>query len=377
MSGPTPFQIDVPESVLSDIAARVQAFPWHEEPDGGGWDYGANLTFMRDLAAYWVDHFDWRKAERALNAYPQFKADVDGINLHFYHVTAGRDAGRRPAILLSHGWPGSVFEFLGVIDALSGGADGCDLVIPSLPGYGWSGRPAKPIGPRRIGEILSSLMTNTLGYDRYVAQGGDWGAAISTWIGIDDPDHCAGIHINMMGVSPAERPESDAEKAWSKIARRTFADGSGYFRQQATRPQTLSYAMMDSPIGVAAWITEKFRAWSDLGSGDLDSCYSKDTLLTNIMIYLVTRSFNTASWLYRGYWDEKSGTLPLGVKVKLPTAAAVFPKDLVPWPPRSHVEKAYSISQWTEMKSGGHFAALERPDWLVADIQKFVASLQW
>lgn len=364
-----PFRIAVPDETLADIAGRVRAFPWHEAPAGGGWAYGADLDYMKALACYWADHYDWRRAEADLNRFPQFQATVADCPLHFYHVRSGKEGS--PALLLSHGWPGSVFEFLNLIDPLTTGDPPFDLVIPSLPGYGWSAKPATPIGPRRIAHLFSRLMTETLGYRRYIAQGGDWGSAISTWIGIDDAAHCAGVHLNMFGVRPAAAPETAEEKAWARDAKARFAERGGYFRVQATYPQTLSYAMMDSPVGVAAWIIEKFHTWSDFGDGDFDECFSKDTLLTNVMIYLVTRSFNTASWLYRGFRDEASGVLPTGTRVDVPVGAAVYPKEFIPWPPRSHAEKAYNIVRWTEMPRGGHFAALEQPESLITDIRAF------
>ncbi len=378
-----PFTIAVPQDRLDRIRGRVADYEWHEMPAAGGWGYGANLDYMRALCGYWLDHYDWRAAETRLNRFPQFIATVDGLDLHFYHVRSPHP-GAMP-LILTHGWPGSVLEFLDLIEPLTdparfGGdpADAFDVVVPSLPGYGWSGKPADPIGPRTVARLFDGLMTGVLGHDRYLAQGGDWGAAVSAWLGFDHPDHVVGVHLNMVGTrSTASRPQTDEEKLWDRERRRRFEDGGAYFRQQWTRPQTLSYAMMDSPVGTAAWIVEKFHAWGDITGGDVESRFSKDTLLTNVMIYLVTRSFNTASWLYRGVFDDGPAAFPDDRRVEVPVAVAAFPgDDLYQTPPRSYVEKGYNVVRWTEMPAGGHFAALEEPQLLIDDVRGFARSLR-
>lgn len=377
-----PFCIEVPDETLNDILKRVAAYPWHEMPDDGGWDYGANLDYMKELCAYWVEEFDWRKQEAAINQFSHFKAPVDGIDLHFIH-----EKGSGPApmpLLISHGWPGSVAEFREIIEPLAhperfGGRteDAFNVVAPSLPGFGFSGRPPRPYGPRKMADVLSSLMTDTLGYDGYLAQGGDWGGAISSWLGYDHAPACRAIHINILTMRHPSGPQGGAETRWSEEFDRDQEMQNGYRTQQATRPQTLSYAMMDSPVGIAAWIVEKFHDWSDLSDGRIESAHTKDDLLTNIMIYIVTRTFNSASWIYYGRREEGGRVLsPEGRRVEVPTACALFPAEMLAWPPRSYVERIYNIQRWTEMPRGGHFGAMEEPQLLMDDIRAFACTLR-
>ena len=377
-----PFRIDISDGVLEDIRARVRAFPWHEMPADGGWEYGTNLDYMRELCAYWVDGYDWRAAEAKLNALPQFLASVDEQELHFIHE---RGSGPNPLpLVITHGWPGSVAEFTEIIGPLAhpedhGGdpADSFDVIAPSLPGFGFSSKPARPIGPRRMAGHIHALMTGTLGYDGYLAQGGDWGSAVSSWLGFDHAPACRGLHLNCLTMRAPGGNQTDAERDWAKrfVAEQEMLEG--YRIVQATRPQSLSYAMMDSPVGIAAWIIEKFHDWSDLGHGDLDQVYSRDDLLTNIMIYVVTRTFNTASWIYYGRREEGGRTLsPEGQRVEVPTGCALFPEELLSWPPRSYVERIYNVTHWTEMPRGGHFAAMEEPRALIDDIRTFARAFR-
>ena len=423
---PKPFRVAVAEATLKKIRAKVAAFDWdsHYMPDDGGWDYGANLDYMRELCAYWLDGFDWRAQEARLNRFPQFTATAAGADLHFIH-----EKGDGPAplpLLISHGWPGSVAEFLDIIGPLAhpakfGGRDedAFEVVAPSLPGFGFSGRPPRPIGPRRMAEIFARLMTETLGCESYLAQGGDWGGAISSWLGYEHTPACRGIHINILTMRHADGPRGAEERAWAARFEREQEMENGYRVLQATRPQTLSYAMADSPVGVAAWMVEKFRAWSDLGGGGadgadgaggvggvggLDSVHGKDALLANIMIYLVTGSFNSASWIYYGRREEGGRVLsPEGGRsgraeragrtggegvaggvggvggvgrVEAPTGCAIFPAEILSWPPRSYVERLYNVTRWTEMPRGGHFAAMEQPGLLVDDLRAFARPLR-
>jgi microsomal epoxide hydrolase len=380
----TPFHVAIDQARLDDIARRIAQYEWQEAPIEGGWGCGADLAYMKDLVSYWQTSFDWRKSESALNQYPQFTADVEDITLHFYHVKAKGGAQPGRALLLSHGWPGSVFEFLHLIGPLTdpiafGGQaeDAFDVIIPSLPGYGFSSKPKRPIGPRRIAHLFNHLVTQTLGYSTYIAQGGDWGSVISAWAGFDHGPACRAVHLNMVGVRPTDdTPKTDDERKWSGTSQANFRMGGSYFLQHATKPLTLSYAMMDSPVGAAAWIIEKFHAWSDI-KGDIESRFTKDQLLTNIMIYLTTRTFQTATWLYRGVMEEGSGKFPDGRRVEVPVAVADFPGDtLYAAPPRSFAERAYNIARWTKYDRGGHFAALEEPDLFLADIRDFARSLR-
>ncbi|WP_034428134.1 epoxide hydrolase family protein [Candidatus Entotheonella palauensis] len=382
MTSIRPFHLHVSDETLDHIRTRVAEYPWHEMPDDGGWAYGANLDYMKALCAYWVDEFDWRQHEAEINRFPHYKAQVEGLDLHFIH-----EKGSGPApmpLLISHGWPGSVLEFFGIIEPLAhperfGGRveDAFDVIAPSLPGFGFSSRPPRPYGPRRMASLFNTLMTDVLGYDGYLAQGGDWGGAISSWLGFDHATACRAIHINIMTMRHADGPQGPEEAAWAEQFDRDQIMEDGYRTQQATKPQTLSYAMMDSPVGVAAWLVEKFNSWSDTQGDDIESVYSKDTLLANIMVYLVTRTFNTASWIYYGRREEGGRVLSQeGKRVEVPTAAALFPAEFLSWPPRSYVERVYNITQWTEMPRGGHFAALEQPDLLVDDIRTFARTLR-
>ena len=376
-----PFKVEISDKYLQNIYSKVKNYQWHEMPDDGGWNYGTNLEYMKEISKYWIEKFDWRKTEKEINKFKNFKSNIDGIDIHFIHEK-GSGANPKP-LLLSHGWPGSIIEFLNIIEKLAhpekfGGKeeDSFDVIVPSLPGYGFSGRPANPIGPRKMSSIFNSLMTNVLGYKKYIAQGGDFGGTIATWLAYDFPNNMLGIHINILIVRHPDGPQTKEEKEWQERFKKEQRIEDGYRTQQATKPQTLSYAMMDSPVGVAAWIIEKIRGWSDIKNGDIESVYSKDILLSNIMIYLVTKTFNTASWIYYGRREEGGRTLPKEhLPLKVPTAVALFPKEYLEWAPRSYVERIYNIQQWTEMPKGGHFAALEQPDLLIKDIKDFARIL--
>ncbi len=376
-----PFKVDVSDETIKSIRARVAAYPWHEMPDDGGWDYGTNLDYMKEFCDYWVNDYDWRAQEAEINRFPHFKASVDGIDLHFIHE---KGSGTNPKpLIISHGWPGTIVEFLDFIDLLAhpekhGGniEDAFDVVAPSLPGFGFSGRPPRPYGPRKMASVFNTLMTETLGYQSYIAQGGDWGGAICSWLGYDHAPACRAIHINVLTMRHKDGPQGQTEEAWAAQFDQDQIMQDGYRTQQATKPQTLSYAMMDSPVGVAAWILEKMNAWSDTEGDDIESVYTKDQLLTNIMVYITTKTFNTASWIYYGRREEGGRILsPEGKRVEVPTGCAVFPKEMLNWPPRSYADRIYNITQWTEMPRGGHFAAMEQPDLLIKDIWKFARSL--
>ena len=377
-----PYQVEISEETLQRIYIKVKNYSWHEMPDDGGWNYGTNLDYMKEFSKYWVEKFNWRKTEEKINKFKNFKTNIDGIDIHFIHE---KGSGKSPKpLLLSHGWPGSVVEFLHIIDQLAhpekfGGKeeDAFDVVVPSLPGFGFSGRPKNPIGPRKMSAIFNSLMTNVLGYKKYIAQGGDFGGTICTWLAYDFPKSLAGIHINILITRHPDGPQTQEEKEWQERFKKEQRIEDGYRTQQATKPQTLSYAMMDSPVGVAAWIIEKMRGWSDIENGDIESVYSKDILLSNIMVYLVTKTFNTASWIYYGRREEGGRSLPKEhLTLKVPTAVGLFPKEYLEWAPRSYVERIYNIQQWTEMPKGGHFAALEQPDLLIKDIKDFNKKLK-
>lgn len=383
-SSPAPFKVEIGDDKLNAIMAKVKAFTFPDVPvggPGGDWAYGASAAFMKDVVEYWLHGFDWFRAQDGLNQFPQFKAKVGDLDIHFLHE---KGSGSRPRpLILTHGWPGSYFEFLHIVETLAhperfGGKaeDGFDVIVPSLPGYGFSGKPAKPIGPRRVARYFDALMTGSLGYDRYIAQGGDWGSAVSGWMGYDAAA-CAGVHLNMFGWrSPGVFPETEEEKAHAAMSAGLMEAEGAYFREQSTKPLTLSYALMDSPVGIAAWIIEKFNGWSDLRSGGIEEVYTKDQLLTNVMIYLVSDTFATSTWLYRGLFEDQFGEpVPAKARIEKPVGIANFPIDLIPWPPRSLVERNVNVARWTDMGEGGHFAALEKPAKLVDDIRAFAADI--
>ena len=371
------FKVKISDQEIDSIYNKIKKYPWHEMPDDGGWEYGTNLDYLKELSNYWVNNFDWRKSEAQLNRFSNFKSKVDDIDIHFIHE---KGSGSNPTpLLLMHGWPGSVIEFLHIIERLAhpekfGGNidDAFDVVVPSLPGFGFSGRPSRPMGPRKIANTLNKLMTENLGYKKYLAQGGDWGATIANWIGYDHSKSCKAIHINCLTMRHPDGPQTKEEEEWQQRFNQDQIMQDGYRTQQATKPQTLSYGMMDSPVGIAAWIIEKMYSWSDLKDNNIESVYSKDTLLANIMVYVVTKTFNTATWIYYGRREEGGRFFPKDFKkMEIPTAAAIFPAEMSEWPPKSYVDRMFNITQWTEMPRGGHFAALEEPELLVIDLVKF------
>ena len=376
------FKVKISDQEIDSIYNKIKKYPWHEMPDDGGWEYGTNLDYLKELSNYWVNNFDWRKSEAQLNRFSNFKSKVDDIDIHFIHE---KGSGSNPTpLLLMHGWPGSVIEFLHIIERLAhpekfGGNidDAFDVVVPSLPGFGFSGRPSRPMGPRKIANTLNKLMTENLGYKNYLAQGGDWGATIANWIGYDHSKSCKAIHINCLTMRHPDGPQTKQEEEWQQRFNTDQIMQDGYRTQQATKPQTLSYGMMDSPVGIAAWIIEKMYSWSDLKDNNIESVYSKDTLLANIMVYVVTKTFNTATWIYYGRREEGGRFFPKDFKkIEIPTAAAIFPAEMSEWPPKSYVDRMFNITQWTEMPRGGHFAALEEPELLVNDLVKFSRSVR-
>ena len=371
------FEINFSDVEIQNVKTKVASFPWHEMPKDGGWSFGTNIDYMKNLADYWTKEYDWKSQEARLNQFPNYKTKVDDLDIHF--IIKKSSSPKAIPLILIHGWPGSIVEFLEIIDPLCEpekyGNDNevCfDIIAPSIPGFAFSGKPENPIGPRKIASIFNKLMTEKLGYKKYVAQGGDWGSAISTWLGFDHSKNCKGIHINMLPARHIDGPQTEEEKSWDRQFSKDYVSQSGYFAIQSTKPQTLSYAMMDSPVGVAAWIIEKFYHWSDLEDRSIELTYQKDDLLTNIMIYILTKSFNTSSWIYYGRAKEGGRILSQdGRRVEVPTGCAVYPKEFLTWPPKSYVERLFNLVHWTEMDKGGHFAALEQPSSLIKDIQDF------
>jgi microsomal epoxide hydrolase len=382
-AAPVPFTLAVPDAALEDLCARLALTRFPDQAPGPAWAYGTDVAYLRELVAYWRDGFDWRATEARLNALPQFKVPLHDIELHFLHVP-----GQGPApcpLLLSHGWPGSVFEFLGIIPRLTdparfGGdpADAFTVVAPSLPGYGLSFRPGQArFGAEAIADAFAALMTDVLGYPRFAAQGGDWGSFIASRLGYAYSDRLIGVHLNLMPLrrDPAMVADPTPEERSYLDELATFLkEETGYQAIQGTRPQTLAFGLTDSPAGLAAWIVEKFRAWSDCG-GDVDSVFSKDDLLANIALYWFTGCIGASFW---PYYARLHGTWPIpeGETVDVPTGYAAFPHEILR-PPRSLAERTYTdIRRWTPMPRGGHFAAMEQPDALAKEVRAFFRPLR-
>lgn len=376
-SAPRPFKVDIPQSTINRILNRVKDTRFPDRLDAPDWRYGANWDYMKSLAEYWVTKFDWKKAQANLNRYPQFVARVQengaDYDIHFYHV---KGQGPKPVpLILTHGWPGSVFEFLEAIGPLSdpakyGGAaeDAFDVVVPSIPGFGFSSKPKQPIGPPTTSRLWHTLMTKVLGYTKFGAQGGDWGNSITAGLAREFPESLVGIHLNASGGAPASTP-NDEERAWQQAAAAHRAQELDYFNEQQHKPGTVAFALYDNPLGAAAWIVEKFKVWSDSGS-NIESVFTKDQLLTNVMIYLVTDTLATGVWFYRGALDDRGA--PARGKVQPPMGFASFPGEMPALnPPRSILEANFNVVQYTKMPKGGHFACLEQPRLFVDDVRSF------
>lgn len=374
-----PFKVEVPRETINRILARVRESRLPDRLDSPDWRYGAHWGYIKSLAEYWIREFEWKKAQTNLNRYPQFLARVEDFDIHFYYV---KGEGRKPfPLILTHGWPGSVFEFLEAIGPLSnparyGGSpeDAFDVVIPSIPGFGFSSKPAHPIGPPTTARIWRKLMTEVLGYSRFGAQGGDWGNTITVSLARQFPENVAGIHLNAAaGVAPATNL-TEEERAWQQTATAYRTQEADYFNEQQHKPSTVAFALYDNPIGTAAWIIEKFKVWSDSGN-DIESVFTKDQLLTNVMIYLVTDTVATGVWFYRGSADDRGG--PAQGKVETPTGFASFPAEMpILNPPRSILERSFNLVHYTKMPKGGHFACLEQPKLFVDDVRSFFREIR-
>jgi microsomal epoxide hydrolase len=359
------------------IRSKVEAYDWSQLADVGGWSAGVGVRDLKRLVAYWLDSYDWREVEQRLNGLPNFKTDVEGEGIHFLHA---KGEGSKAPVLLLHGWPGSYLEFERLIDPLV--TDGHDVVVPSLPGFAFSQPITGVIGPRRAAELMHVLMTRLFPGRRYVVQGGDWGAGIASWMAYSQPDALLGFHLNMVGVLARDVVPTTAEEEDLVKRRAAILDWeTGYNHEQETRPQTLGVALADSPVGAAGWILEKFGKWADLsttadGSPDVWSKFSEDEMLTNIMLYLAPSSIVTSTWIYHGKRLEGSQTFPEGTRIEVPMGVAAFPDPVFLPPPRSLAEKTYNVVHWNEMPKGGHFAALEQPDLMLADLRAFIARIE-
>ena len=379
-----PFKVEVPEATLEDLRERLARTRWPDEIPDSSWEYGANLAYIKELVEYWRTRFDWRAQEKAINAFTHVRSKVEGLDIHFIHE---RGKGPNPMpLIITHGWPSSFFEMLNIIPLLTDPAghgadpaDSFDVVAPSMPGYGFSEPPKQPgMSPMRVADLWASLMTEVLGYRRFGAQGGDWGAQVSARLGFSYPDNLIGVHITSVGGSspylgPGARELSEAERAHIQARDRWWEAEAGYVHIQASKPQTLAYGLNDSPAGMAAWIVEKFRTWGDCG-GDVERRFTKDQLLTNVTIYWVTQTINSAARLYYEFFHNP-WRFHQGERVQVPCGIAAFPGEITPGP-REWAERCFNVQRWTEMPSGGHFAALEEPELLAEDIRAFFRPLR-
>lgn len=376
----TPFQTNIPQDRLDDLRQRLAHIRWPGEVPGAGWEAGVPLDYLKDLADYWHTKYDWRAHEARLNEFPQFTTVIDGQTVHFLHVRSP-EPGALP-LILTHGWPGSVVEFMKIIGPLTdparhGGdpADAFHVVAPSLPGFGFSSPLAGPgWDTSRVARAWAELM-NRLGYDRYGAQGGDTGSIVSPELGRVGPDHVLGVHVNNLGTFPSGDPAelvglTEADQARLALMTTWGRDMAGYAIVQSTRPQTISYALTDSPVGQLAWIVEKFKEWTDPSASLPDDAVDRDLILTDVSVYWLTGTAGSAARIY--YEDARTWgqTQP---RSSVPTGVAVFPNDLTI---RPLAERDHNVVHWTEFSRGGHFAALEAPDLLVGDVREFFRKLR-
>jgi len=384
MTQPVPFTLRMPDADLADLRERLARTRLPDQAPGEPWDYGTDVAYLRGLIEYWRTGFDWRAEEAALNAFQQFRVPIDGIDLHYLHV-AGVGPNPMPLLLL-HGWPGSVFEFLDIIPRLTDPArfggdarDAFTVVAPSLPGYGLSFRPGqKRYGVPEMADCVATLMHEVLGFSRFGAQGGDWGAAVTSRLAYAYPDRMIGNHINLMmaaGRDPTafQNPTEEEKRYLAELSHWTREE-TGYSWIQGTRPQTLAFALTDSPAGLAAWIVEKFRAWSDC-DGDVERAISRDRMLADISLYWFTGAIGSSFWPYYARLHG-SAILPAGDAITVPTGYAQFPREILK-PPRKTAERVFKdIRRWSVMEKGGHFAALEQPESLAREVRAFFRELR-
>ncbi|MCS5655923.1 MAG: epoxide hydrolase [Dehalococcoidia bacterium] len=374
-----PFTIAVEDNVLEDLQQRLADTRWPDEIPNTGWDYGSNLAYLKELVEHWRTKFDWRAQEAKLNAFSHFKSEVDGLDIHFIHE---KGKGPNPIpLVITHGWPSCFFEMTKIIPLLAdpashGGdaADSFDVVAPSLPGFGFSDHAQdRGMEVQRVAGMWNKLMTENLGYPKFAAQGGDIGSGVTARLGYAHADTLYGIHLTSITrptpyLGPGSRPVTDAEQALIAQRDKWFADEGGYNHIQGTKPQTLAYGLNDSPVGLAAWIVEKYRTWSDCG-GDVEKSYTKDELLTIVTIYWVTQTISSSTRMY--FENQKNlWAMEKDQKVPAPAGMAMFPQEISK-PPREWGERSYDVRRWTEMHSGGHFAALEEPQLLAEEVRAF------
>lgn len=371
------FHIHVSDEILDDLQYRLHHIRWPDQLVDSGWGRGTDISYLKSLVSYWRDHYDWRAQESRLNQFSQFHCQLDGVDVHFVHEH-GKGPNPLP-IILTHGWPDSYLRYQKIIPLLTDPAshggnleDSFDVIVPSLPGFGFSSRPDQPgFNNSRVSQMWVKLMTKELGYNKFAAAGGDIGSGVTRYLASNNPELLVGIHLTDIGIirdllsSQDEAERSEEEREYKENASTWISQEGGYMSIQSTKPQTLAYGLSDSPVGLAAWIIEKFRAWSDC-KGDLNQLFSKDELLTHIMIYWVTNTIGSST---RIYYENSHSLPPLG-RIEVPTGIAIFPADIV-LPPKSWAMQNLNVTRWTSMPSGGHFTALEEPELLADDIRAF------
>lgn len=370
------FSVHIPQSVLDDLKSRIRNTRWPDEIAGSGWKFGAGLSYMKELAEYWLHKFDWRKVEDEINAFPNFTADIEGYEIHFLHI---RGNGRKSfPLIITHGWPGSFLEMMKLIPLLTSHPElSFDLVIPSMPGYGFSQKITEPgCNTRKMAGMWLNLMLE-LGYGRFGAQGGDFGAGVSTILGLRHPKEVAGIHLNYIPGSyrpfpDPRKPLTEEEIQFERSVEEWDRTEGAYRHQHATKPLSLAYGLNDSPIGLCAWLVEKYFGWAD-SRGQIENVFSKDELLAQVTLYWVTETIHSSIRLY-----HENSQAPLIFSkddfVKVPVGIARFPLE-EPFPPRLYIERGFNIRHWTEMPAGGHFAAMEQPGMLAGDIREFFSKI--
>jgi len=374
-----PFEIAISDDVLEDLRRRLQHTRWPDEMPDTGWEYGSNLDYIKELIEYWRTDFDWRAQERKLNAFHHYKTDVDGLSIHFIKENG---TGPNPMpLVITHGWPSTFFEMTKIIPLLAdpgghGGdpADSFDVIAPSLPGFGFSQASQEPgMQVQKVADLWAKMMTENLGYPKFAAQGGDIGAGVTSRLGYAHSDKMIGVHLTSITrptpyLGPGSRPLTEAEQAHSDQRERWQQSEGGYSHIQGTKPQTLSYGLNDSPAGLAAWIVEKYRTWSDC-NGDVESTYTKDELLTTVTIYWVTQTIGSSVRMYK---ENQSSVWEMEQDERVPTPAgmAMFPQEIAK-PPREWAERSWDVLRWTQMPRGGHFAALEEPELLAHEVREF------
>ncbi|TVY04623.1 epoxide hydrolase family protein [Cohnella terricola] len=376
------YHIQVSDEILDDLQYRLQHIRWPDQLEGSNWERGTDLNYLKTLVSYWRDHYDWRAQEAKLNRFSQYRCNIDGIDVHFVHE---RGKGPNPLpLILTHGWPDSYLRYQKIIPLLTDPAshggnpeDSFDVIVPSLPGFGFSGKPTQPgINNYRVSQMWAKLMTEELGYKKFAAAGGDVGSGVTRYLAATYPELLVGIHLTDVGIirslmtSHDELKLSEEERQYKKKASEWISQEGGYMSIQSTKPQSLAYGLSDSPVGLAAWLVEKFRSWSDC-EGDLQQIFSKDELLTHIMIYWVTNTVGSSASIYY----ENSHTLPPLGRIEVPTGLALFPADIL-LPPKSWTKSNLNVTRWTTMPSGGHFTALEEPELLANDIREFYSPLR-